>query len=115
MVKLEEGGNGNLKRIRIICHTSRSVGLKCSLTLTDLGLFLCAGEVHALIASLFMLSLTFVLLFTVLQPPLTGGNRQKIQEKIIKNKIKLPAFLSSEAHSFLKGVNLLSHIFMPLP
>ncbi|KAL7600265.1 hypothetical protein Lser_V15G26047 [Lactuca serriola] len=35
-----------------------------------------------------------------------GGNRQKIQEKIVKDKIKLPGFLSSEAHSLLKGVML---------
>ncbi|KAA3453517.1 serine/threonine-protein kinase AtPK2/AtPK19-like isoform X2 [Gossypium australe] len=41
---------------------------------------------------------------TVLQPPFTGGNRQKVQDKIIKEKIKLPAFLSSEAHSILKGI-----------
>lgn len=38
-----------------------------------------------------------------LQPPFTG-NREKIQQKIVKDKIKLPAFLSSEAHSLLKGV-----------
>nr|XP_025610538.1 serine/threonine-protein kinase AtPK2/AtPK19 isoform X3 [Arachis hypogaea] len=37
-------------------------------------------------------------------PPFTGGNRQKIQQKIIKDKLKLPAFLSSEAHSLLKGL-----------
>ncbi|KAK7275898.1 hypothetical protein RIF29_17024 [Crotalaria pallida] len=36
--------------------------------------------------------------------PFAGGNRQKIQQKIIKDKIKLPAFLSSEAHSLLKGL-----------
>ncbi|XP_027332211.1 serine/threonine-protein kinase AtPK2/AtPK19-like isoform X2 [Abrus precatorius] len=35
--------------------------------------------------------------------PFAGGNRQKIQQKIIKDKIKLPSFLSSEAHSLLKG------------
>lgn len=47
-----------------------------------------------------------ILLFEMLtgQPPFTGGNRQKIQQKIIKDKIKLPAFLSSEAHSLLKGL-----------
>lgn len=39
-----------------------------------------------------------------LQPPFIGGNRQKIQQKIIKDKMKLPAFLSSEAHSLLKAV-----------
>lgn len=38
------------------------------------------------------------------KPPYRGGNRQKIQEKIVKDKIKLPAFLSSEAHSLLKGL-----------
>lgn len=38
------------------------------------------------------------------KPPFRGGNRQKIQQKIVKDKIKLPAFLSSEAHSLLKGL-----------
>nr|KAJ0208076.1 hypothetical protein LSAT_V11C500245190 [Lactuca sativa] len=37
------------------------------------------------------------------KPSFRGGNRQKIQEKIVKDKIKLPGFLSSEAHSLLKG------------
>ncbi|KDO67574.1 hypothetical protein CISIN_1g0116762mg [Citrus sinensis] len=57
-----------------------------------------------------------ILLFEMLtgQPPFTGGNRQKIQQKIIKDKIKLPAFLSSEAHSLLKGVNSLLSISVPL-
>lgn len=45
-----------------------------------------------------------LLLIVFVQPPYRGGNRQKIQEKIVKDKIKLPAFLSSEAHSLLKGV-----------
>ncbi|EOY20195.1 Serine/threonine protein kinase 2 isoform 1 [Theobroma cacao] len=47
-----------------------------------------------------------ILLYEMLtgKPPFIGGNRQKIQEKIIKDKIKLPAFLSSEAHSILKGL-----------
>ncbi|XP_052622439.1 uncharacterized protein LOC128127789 [Lactuca sativa] len=40
------------------------------------------------------------------KPSFRGGNRQKIQEKIVKDKIKLPGFLSSEAHSLLKGVIL---------
>lgn len=46
-----------------------------------------------------------VLLFEMLtgKPPYTG-NREKIQQKIVKEKIKLPAFLSSEAHSMLKGL-----------
>ncbi|KAJ4720256.1 Serine/threonine-protein kinase [Melia azedarach] len=47
-----------------------------------------------------------ILLYEMLtgQPPFTGGNRQKIQQKIIRDKIKLPAFLSSDAHSLLKGL-----------
>ncbi|GMN41119.1 hypothetical protein TIFTF001_010340 [Ficus carica] len=47
-----------------------------------------------------------ILLYEMLigKPPFIGGNRQKIQQKIIKDKIKLPAFLSSEAHSLLKGL-----------
>ncbi|KAJ9544664.1 hypothetical protein OSB04_024371 [Centaurea solstitialis] len=38
------------------------------------------------------------------QPPFRGGNREKIQQKIVKEKMKLPAFLSSEAHSLLKAL-----------
>ncbi|RWR80519.1 Protein kinase domain-containing protein [Cinnamomum micranthum f. kanehirae] len=47
-----------------------------------------------------------ILLFEMLtgKPPFMSGNREKIQKKIIKDKIKLPAFLSSEAHSLLKGL-----------
>lgn len=47
-----------------------------------------------------------VLLYEMLtgKPPFVGGNRQKVQQKIIKDKIKLPAFLSSDAHSLLKGL-----------
>ncbi|KAM7494695.1 hypothetical protein LguiB_029304 [Lonicera macranthoides] len=47
-----------------------------------------------------------ILLYEMLtgKPPFIGGNRQKIQQKIIKDKMKLPAFLSSEAHSLLKGL-----------
>ncbi|KVH94984.1 AGC-kinase, C-terminal, partial [Cynara cardunculus var. scolymus] len=37
------------------------------------------------------------------EPPFRGGNREKIQQKIVKEKMKLPAFLSSEAHSLLKA------------
>ncbi|KAB5561819.1 hypothetical protein DKX38_006776 [Salix brachista] len=40
----------------------------------------------------------------VCEPPFIGGNRDKIQQKIVKDKIKLPSFLSSEAHSLLKGL-----------
>ncbi|XP_010683458.2 serine/threonine-protein kinase AtPK2/AtPK19 [Beta vulgaris subsp. vulgaris] len=45
-----------------------------------------------------------VLLFEMLtgQPPFFGGNRNKIQQKIVKDKIKLPGYLTSEAHSLLK-------------
>ncbi|KAL0293575.1 UNVERIFIED_CONTAM: Serine/threonine-protein kinase AtPK2/AtPK19 [Sesamum radiatum] len=47
-----------------------------------------------------------ILLYEMLtgKPPFVGGNRQKIQQKILKDKFKLPAFLSSDAHSLLKGV-----------
>lgn len=38
--------------------------------------------------------------------PFSGGNRQKIQQKIVKDKVKMPPYLSSEAHSLLKGVRL---------
>ncbi|XP_058737153.1 serine/threonine-protein kinase AtPK2/AtPK19-like [Vicia villosa] len=47
-----------------------------------------------------------VLLFEMLtgKPPFSGGNREKIQQKIVKDKIKLPGYLSSEAHALLKGL-----------
>ncbi|XP_014498057.1 serine/threonine-protein kinase AtPK2/AtPK19 [Vigna radiata var. radiata] len=47
-----------------------------------------------------------VLLFEMLtgKPPFCGGSPDKIQQKIVKDKIKLPAFLSSEAHSLLKAL-----------
>ncbi|CAL4930842.1 unnamed protein product [Urochloa decumbens] len=47
-----------------------------------------------------------ILLFEMLtgKPPFVGGNRDKIQQKIVKEKIKLPTYLSSEVHSLLKGL-----------
>ncbi|KAJ3682921.1 hypothetical protein LUZ60_013148 [Juncus effusus] len=47
-----------------------------------------------------------ILLFEMLtgKPPFAGNNRNKVQQKIIKEKIKLPGFLTSEAHSLLKGL-----------
>lgn len=47
-----------------------------------------------------------ILLFEMLtgKPPFCGGNCQKIQQKIVKDKIKLPGFLSSDAHALLKGL-----------
>ncbi|KAJ4851379.1 hypothetical protein Tsubulata_006698 [Turnera subulata] len=47
-----------------------------------------------------------VLLYEMLsgQPPFTHPNRKKLQERIIKEKIKLPPFLSTEVHSLLKGL-----------
>lgn len=47
-----------------------------------------------------------ILLFEMLtgKPPFVSGNRGKIQQKIVKDKIKLPPYLSSEAHSLLKGL-----------
>lgn len=46
-----------------------------------------------------------ILLYEMLtgKPPFTGS-RDKIQQRIIKEKIKLPAFLSSEAHSLLRAL-----------
>ncbi|KAG8390187.1 hypothetical protein BUALT_Bualt01G0057500 [Buddleja alternifolia] len=47
-----------------------------------------------------------ILLYEMLtgKPPFVGGNRQKIQQKIMKDKVKLPAFLTSDAHSLIKGL-----------
>ncbi|XP_031108100.1 serine/threonine-protein kinase AtPK2/AtPK19-like isoform X2 [Ipomoea triloba] len=47
-----------------------------------------------------------VLLFEMLtgKSPFYGGNRHKVQQKIVKDKIKLPGYLSREAHSLLKGL-----------
>ncbi|KAL2549945.1 Serine/threonine-protein kinase AtPK2/AtPK19 [Forsythia ovata] len=47
-----------------------------------------------------------VLLYEMLtgKPPFVGGNRYKIQQKILKDKMKLPAFLTSDAHSLLKAL-----------
>ncbi|KAF1867206.1 hypothetical protein Lal_00049635 [Lupinus albus] len=39
-------------------------------------------------------------------PPYTHTNRKKLQEKIINEKFKLPPFLTSEAHSLLKGLQV---------
>lgn len=44
-----------------------------------------------------------------LQAPFVG-NRDKVQQKIVKEKLKLPSFLSSEAHSLLKGVSFYIHV-----
>ncbi|CAM6058167.1 unnamed protein product [Sphagnum tenellum] len=38
------------------------------------------------------------------QPPFAHSNKQKLQQKIIKDKIKLPSYLTSEANLFLKGL-----------
>ncbi|KAJ0244290.1 Serine/threonine-protein kinase AtPK1/AtPK6 [Hirschfeldia incana] len=48
-----------------------------------------------------------ILLYEMLtgKPPFMGS-RGKIEQKIVKDKIKLPQFLSSEAHSLLKGVSI---------
>ncbi|CAN1183074.1 Serine/threonine-protein kinase AtPK2/AtPK19 [Linum perenne] len=47
-----------------------------------------------------------ILLYEMLagQPPYTHQNRKKLQEKIIKEKIKLPPLVSSDGHSLLKGL-----------
>ncbi|KAL6181537.1 hypothetical protein ACLB2K_048192 [Fragaria x ananassa] len=47
-----------------------------------------------------------ILLYEMLsgQPPFTHANRKKLQERIIKEKIKLPPYLTTDAHSLLKGL-----------
>ncbi|KHN18506.1 Serine/threonine-protein kinase AtPK2/AtPK19 [Glycine soja] len=47
-----------------------------------------------------------ILLYEMLtgKAPFTHNNRKKLQEKIIKEKVKLPPFLTSEAHSLLNGL-----------
>ncbi|KAG7021487.1 Serine/threonine-protein kinase AtPK2/AtPK19, partial [Cucurbita argyrosperma subsp. argyrosperma] len=47
-----------------------------------------------------------VLLYEMLsgKPPFTHANRKKLQERIIKEKVKLPSYLSTEAHSLLRGL-----------
>jgi p70 ribosomal S6 kinase len=49
-----------------------------------------------------------ILLYEMLtgQPPFAHNNRQKLQQKIIKDKIKLPSYLSNEANALLKGVSV---------
>lgn len=46
-----------------------------------------------------------ILLYEMLtgQPPFTHANRKKLQQRIIQEKVKLPPYLTSEAHSLLKG------------
>ena len=53
--------------------------------------------------------------YYILQPPFVGGNRDKVQQKIVKEKIKLPAYLSSEVHSLLKGVSCLPSLWFTAP
>lgn len=38
------------------------------------------------------------------QPPFTHTNRKKLQQRIIQEKVKLPPYLTSEAHSLLRGL-----------
>ncbi|KAL5813978.1 hypothetical protein ACOSQ3_024760 [Xanthoceras sorbifolium] len=47
-----------------------------------------------------------ILLYEMLtgQAPFTHASRQKLQQRIINEKVKLPPYLSSEAHSLLKGL-----------
>ncbi|KAK4804800.1 hypothetical protein SAY86_004617 [Trapa natans] len=47
-----------------------------------------------------------ILLYEMLngQPPFTHTNRQKLQQRIINEKVKFPPRLTAEAHSLLKGL-----------
>lgn len=47
-----------------------------------------------------------ILLYEMLtgQPPFTHANRQKLQQRIINEKVKLPPMMTTEAHSLLKGL-----------
>eukprot|EP00850_Spirogloea_muscicola_P004955 SM000022S07169 [mRNA] locus=s22:363507:366304:+ [translate_table: standard] len=47
-----------------------------------------------------------ILLFEMLtgQPPYCHDNRQKLQQKIVKDKIKFPTFFTAECHNLLKGL-----------
>uniref|UniRef100_A0A7I4CRG1 non-specific serine/threonine protein kinase n=1 Tax=Physcomitrium patens TaxID=3218 RepID=A0A7I4CRG1_PHYPA len=46
-----------------------------------------------------------ILLYEMLtgQPPFTQKNKQKLQQKVIKDKIKLPTYLTADANNLLKG------------
>lgn len=57
-----------------------------------------------------------ILLFEMLtgEPPFFSNNRQKLQNKIIKDKLKLPAWLTSEASTLVKGVSNPSPLFLIL-
>ncbi|XP_021733724.1 serine/threonine-protein kinase AtPK1/AtPK6-like [Chenopodium quinoa] len=47
-----------------------------------------------------------ILLYEMLsgKPPFAHANRQKLQQKIINDKVKLPSMVSTEAHSLLRGL-----------
>lgn len=47
-----------------------------------------------------------ILLYEMLtgQAPFTHANRQKLQQRIIQEKVKLPPYLSSEVHTLLRGL-----------
>lgn len=47
-----------------------------------------------------------ILLYEMLngKPPFSHPSRQKLQQKIVNDKVKLPPMLTSEAHSLLKGL-----------
>ncbi|KAL2936014.1 hypothetical protein RDABS01_019132 [Bienertia sinuspersici] len=43
-------------------------------------------------------------------PPFTHPNRQKLQKRIIDEKVKLPPLVTTEAHSLLRGTSNRSSI-----
>lgn len=48
----------------------------------------------------------FVAVLSFWQPAFTHGHRQKLQQKILNEKVQLLLFLTSEAHSLLKRVRI---------
>ena len=60
-------------------------------------------DVKLIIREVFCADVSWLITSYSLQPPFVG-NRDKVQQKIVKEKLKLPPFLTSEAHSLLKGV-----------
>lgn len=96
-----------------------SVGILLFEMLTGKVSCIFAWDVKLIIGEVFCVDVSWLIVPTLcntLQPPFVG-NRDKVQQKIVKEKLKLPPFLTSEAHSLLKGVRspaCLISLFMQL-